>query len=517
MAAKFKIPVEYQYLLEKKNIDQKTVEENKDLRHIFSHVPKNVPDRIRRNLAVISLHYANEYIQSKVPLFTNGVIRTLRLNFIRETRKVTVYRFDAEVLTPDHRKDDDYKQIPLQEFVALKEDDVEILSGRVYKSTKHLIRMKGTLVMSNSHPPPMPRQGATVNIYKAVIDFVPAAITKAIEKIQKGDLDEFIHPKPNMSSLKKFLKELDPQMDQFVTQNPEHARLNKEQKTAVYVISKGLHKPHPFVLFGPPGTGKTVTIIAAVVQLMKQDEGNRVLICTPSNTAADRVAKELLNHLDGELLGGHNVLRLCSRSVDFDHRDTSLDVIANIGAGEYEIPEGFKYYRIIITTLATSVRLLSETFTHIIADEAGQALEAEIWIPLGCCATKDTSVILCGDPNQLGPVNILNFPQRFSNYLECPLNWYLKMTDYAIDCRLCVRLVDCFRCHGHIVKIASNLFYKRRLRDAGDKEWKNKLCSDPSWFNGVGGKFIFCNSREIYTGCFKKFDRNYLRISLSSC
>lgn len=49
--------------------------------------------------------------------------------------------------------------------------------------------------------------------------------------------------------------------------------LNENQKLAVRRILSGDCRPIPYVLFGPPGTGKTVTIIEAVLQVMVGGDG----------------------------------------------------------------------------------------------------------------------------------------------------------------------------------------------------------------------------------------------------
>lgn len=43
--------------------------------------------------------------------------------------------------------------------------------------------------------------------------------------------------------------------------------LNLEQYSAVCNIVAGVSKPAPFLVFGPPGTGKTVTIVEAIKQV----------------------------------------------------------------------------------------------------------------------------------------------------------------------------------------------------------------------------------------------------------
>ena len=45
--------------------------------------------------------------------------------------------------------------------------------------------------------------------------------------------------------------------------------LNNEQKQAVQRIVSGSSRPAPYLLFGPPGTGKTVTSVEAIKQVRK--------------------------------------------------------------------------------------------------------------------------------------------------------------------------------------------------------------------------------------------------------
>jgi len=69
-------------------------------------------------------------------------------------------------------------------------------------------------------------------------------------------------------------------------------KLNERQKKSVHRILCGCGRPTPYVLFGPPGTGKSVTVVEAILQVLRKIKHSRVLACAPSNSAADLIVRE---------------------------------------------------------------------------------------------------------------------------------------------------------------------------------------------------------------------------------
>ena len=76
---------------------------------------------------------------------------------------------------------------------------------------------------------------------------------------------------------------------------------NAEQKQAVENILAGTSKPYPYLVFGPPGTGKTVTIVEAIKQVKYCWFGIRSfraqVVSPPSHFAPSRFAPKLASEL----------------------------------------------------------------------------------------------------------------------------------------------------------------------------------------------------------------------------
>uniref|UniRef100_T1J9B2 C2H2-type domain-containing protein n=1 Tax=Strigamia maritima TaxID=126957 RepID=T1J9B2_STRMM len=79
--------------------------------------------------------------------------------------------------------------------------------------------------------------------------------------------------------------------------SPFNPSINNEQRQAILQILNGASRPAPYLLFGPPGTGKTMTLVEAIKQIWIKDNKSYILVCAPSNSACDTVTERLLDHI----------------------------------------------------------------------------------------------------------------------------------------------------------------------------------------------------------------------------
>ncbi|KAJ7397841.1 RNA helicase Mov10l1 [Pitangus sulphuratus] len=177
--------------------------------------------------------------------------------------------------------------------------------------------------------------------------------------------------------------------------------LNVQQKLAVKRILSGECRPTPYILFGPPGTGKTVTVIEAILQIHYTLPDSRILVCAPSNAATDLICLRL--HQSNLLKPGAMVrVNAAFRSAE------QIDDMVKPYCKDGDDIQKALWSRIVITT-CNSAGLFYQTdtrlghFTHVILDEAGQASEPESLIPIGLISEAHGQIILVGDPKQLGP------------------------------------------------------------------------------------------------------------------
>ena len=219
-------------------------------------------------------------------------------------------------------------------------------------------------------------------------------------------------------------------------------QLNESQKLAV---NKVISADHLAIIHGPPGTGKTTTIVQAVKSLLKHDD-QKILVVAPSNTAVDlltekfaieglnvirvgnpaRVSEKLLSATLDHKMADHpemktikalkkqanefkNMAHKYKRSfgkAERDQRKALFDEAHKIGkevekTESYIMDSLFNKAQIITATLvgANHHTVRNLKYHTVVIDEAGQALEPACWIPI----LKAKKVILAGDHLQLSP------------------------------------------------------------------------------------------------------------------
>jgi len=217
--------------------------------------------------------------------------------------------------------------------------------------------------------------------------------------------------------------------------------LNESQQSAVHQATNALDVS---VIHGPPGTGKTTTLVAAI-QLIAQAE-QTVLVSAPSNTAVDllterlaqaglnvvrvgnisRIDESIINHTLDARLSHHpeskNIKKVKIQAAEA--RRQAQRYRRKFGRDQYLERKQLKQEAkelaawanqledrlidqilsaanvITCTLVGSSLKVLEKRkFRTLVIDEAAQALEPACWIPI----SKVSRVILAGDPYQLPP------------------------------------------------------------------------------------------------------------------
>ncbi|CAG8615958.1 14546_t:CDS:2 [Acaulospora morrowiae] len=249
---------------------------------------------------------------------------------------------------------------------------------------------------------------------------------------------------------------------------------NIYQMRAVVLIKQELYHPAPFIVFGPPGTGKSVTIVEAMKQLLNEEKGNvKILVCAPSNSAADILLKKLSTTLLPDKVARINA---ACRDIENVYTDEGLRRYCK----DLDL-KSFENHKIIVSTCATagSIHALGggKRYTHIFIDEAGQAMEPEVMTALQN-ASKETKIILAGDPRQLGPIVNSSIAKRLGlgkSLIERLVNMENGPYDFSETCNYGVKLRMNYRSHQEILRVPNELFYENELKACGDKSITHSL------------------------------------------
>ena len=279
--------------------------------------------------------------------------------------------------------------------------------------------------------------------------------------------------------------------------------LNASQQRAV---NKTLCCRDVMVVHGPPGTGKTTTLVEAVYETLRREP--QVMVCAQSNAAVDWICGKLIDrgvpvlrvgnparvddkvlsatyerqfeaHPDyPELWGVRKAIRevsagrrrmsradasaLSNRLHNLRRRAVELEVKIQV-----EIFEGA---RVVASTLVGSDNavLKGRRFTTLYIDEAGQALEAACWIAI----RKVDRVIFAGDHCQLPPTVKSVEAER--------AGLSRSLMESVVDkCRSAVELLTVqYRMNEAIMRFSSDWFYGGRLQAAEEVKCRGILDFD---------------------------------------
>lgn len=271
-------------------------------------------------------------------------------------------------------------------------------------------------------------------------------------------------------------------------------KLNKSQNDALNLVASANDLA---IIHGPPGTGKTTTIVHSIVQTLKEEK--QILVCAPSNAAVDLLVEKLSEKGVNVLRVGHPArvteavlkntldarvtLHNSYKDIKMIRRETkemfkqAKKYKRNFGAEERrKRNEFFKearrlkdevkqliYYitnsiiadaQVIATTMvgANNYQIKDLKFKTVFIDEAAQGLEAATWLPI----IKAERVIFAGDHKQLPPT--IKSREAAKNGMEITL-FEKAIKRNSAD----VMLQEQYRMNEKIMNFSSNFFYDNQL------------------------------------------------------
>ena len=284
--------------------------------------------------------------------------------------------------------------------------------------------------------------------------------------------------------------------------------LNSTQEEAV---NKVMHAKDVAIVHGPPGTGKTTTLVESIYETLHRE--NQVLVCAQSNMAVDWISEKLVDRGVPVLRIG-NPTRVNDKMLSFTYerrfeshpdypqlwsiRKAIRDLHSQNRKGanrenirqkinslkdratelEIRINEAlFCEARVIACTLVSSANrvLMGMKFGTLFIDEAAQALEAACWIAI----RKADRVVLAGDHCQLPPT-IKCIEAMRGGLDETLMQKIVRNKPETVSL-----LKTQYRMNDEIMRFSSNWFYHGELNSASEVKYRSILDFDTPivWIN----------------------------------
>lgn len=274
--------------------------------------------------------------------------------------------------------------------------------------------------------------------------------------------------------------------------------LNATQERAVNEV---LWAKDVAIVHGPPGTGKTTTLVEAIYETLRRE--NQVLVCAQSNMAVDWISERLMDRgIDVLRVGNPTRVNDKMLSQTYEHRfedhpeypqlwamrktmremraakhkteafHQKMDRLKS-RAMELELlihNEIMSHARVISCTLAGSASRVLEgmKFNTLFIDEAAQALEAACWIAIG----KAHRVILAGDHQQLPPT------VKCLDALKGGLGKTLMERIVESNPQVVTLLKVQYRMNEDIMRFSSDWFYNGEVESAPEVKYRGILDYD---------------------------------------
>ena len=277
--------------------------------------------------------------------------------------------------------------------------------------------------------------------------------------------------------------------------------LNRSQEVAV---NNMLCSRDVMIVHGPPGTGKTTTLVEAIAETLNREP--QVLVCAQSNMAVDWICQKLVERgvrvlrignptrVNDQMLGycyerqyeAHPdypelwSIRKAIRQLQGERRKHSMSssVQSRINrlrhrAEELEVKinvELFDNARVVASTLvgSNSSLLTGRRFGTLFVDEAGQALEAATWIAV----RKADRVVLADDHLQLPPT-IKCYDAERGGLGVTMMEMVVRRWQQAVTL-----LTTQYRMNRQIMQFSSDWFYGGSLKAADEVKVRGILDFD---------------------------------------
>lgn len=274
--------------------------------------------------------------------------------------------------------------------------------------------------------------------------------------------------------------------------------LNSTQEAAVNEV---LWAKDVAVVHGPPGTGKTTTLVEAIYETLRRE--TQVLVCAQSNMAVDWISEKLTDHGVPVLRIG-NPTRVNDKMLSFTYErrfeshpdypqlwalrkamrelreqrkkgDSAHQKIARLRERATELEMRirqslFDEARVVACTLVGSANklLVGQKYSTLFIDEAAQALEPACWIAI----RRAGRVVLAGDHQQLPPT--VKCYEAMRQGLGRTM-----MERLVANQPSCVTLLKVqYRMNRDIMQFSSNWFYDGQVESAPDVEHRSILDLD---------------------------------------